>query len=384
MPELRNSPITLTEAPASGTLEVSLFGPGRGESVAVHMGEGRWLIVDSCINRRTKSVPVLAYLSDIGVDPATQVKLVVATHAHDDHFAGISQVYQACESATFVCPAALSIPEFIALTDVEEIEHTGLPVRAFSEYRRVFQIIDRRIDDGFEAVQYAMAQRVLYEDPGIDVSCKVIALSPSDRTFRRAMRAIRKSLPRVDVAEYRECINPNDLSITLRIEAGGQSLLLGADMLSGPRGSGWHAVIAGPRPAQKASLFKVSHHGSVTGHRGGVWSELLVKRPLAIMTPYRSSGLPKGADCRRILKLTPNAYVTASQTGTMSPEARQEAADLGSLAQNARELDGEPGHIQARSAVGSGAANWTVVLVEPAKALKDYLAELEPDTQPSL
>jgi len=376
--ELGRSPITLTGHPATNVVEVSLFGPGRGESAAIHLGEGRWIVVDSCVDSRTKRVPVLEYLSAIGVDVTTQVRLVVATHAHDDHFAGIARIFEACRSATFVCPAALSTPEFFALTDLDELEHAGLPIRAYSEYRRVFQIIDERIDHGLEAVQYALPQRHLYQDAGQAISCDVLALSPSDKAFRRAMRAIRKAMPRADVPKYIEPIDPNELSIALWVRAGDRLMLLGADMLKGPNGSGWHAVLSGPRPPQRASVFKVSHHGSSTGHRGGVWSELLLRSPIALLTPYRSSGLPKDTDCRRILNLTDAAYITAA--GVRRPlegRTRREAAAMGTLPLNVRELDGPPGQIRARSVVGAAPTDWAIDLGGPGRSLSTYLAELE-------
>lgn len=38
--------------PVADELEVSVFGPGVGESVVVHLGHGDWMVVDSCLNPR--------------------------------------------------------------------------------------------------------------------------------------------------------------------------------------------------------------------------------------------------------------------------------------------------------------------------------------------
>lgn len=77
----------MTDSPGRDLIEVSIFGPGKGESVLVHLGQNQWIIVDSCIAPRTREIPALEYLDQIGVDASTQVRLIVATHAHDDHFA---------------------------------------------------------------------------------------------------------------------------------------------------------------------------------------------------------------------------------------------------------------------------------------------------------
>ena len=58
--------------------------------------------------RRAREIPVLNYLGQMGVDVSTQVKLVVGTHAHDDHIAGLSKVLGACNNATFVWSSALT------------------------------------------------------------------------------------------------------------------------------------------------------------------------------------------------------------------------------------------------------------------------------------
>ena len=41
-------------APERSEIEVSLFGPGYGESIVLHLGENLWLIVDSCLDPLTR------------------------------------------------------------------------------------------------------------------------------------------------------------------------------------------------------------------------------------------------------------------------------------------------------------------------------------------
>ena len=117
-------------------IEVSLFGPGYGECVVLHLGAGDWAIVDSCIDHRTGQPAALAYLSSLGIDPAVAVKLVAVTHAHDDHIRGIADVLAACESARFVRPVATSRNEFLALLDADEDgEMASGSVSAYREFQ---------------------------------------------------------------------------------------------------------------------------------------------------------------------------------------------------------------------------------------------------------
>src|SRR5438067_455186 len=47
-----SSPVPKTEPPDSSELELSVFGPGRGECLVVHLGAGEWMVVDSCLNEQ--------------------------------------------------------------------------------------------------------------------------------------------------------------------------------------------------------------------------------------------------------------------------------------------------------------------------------------------
>ena len=62
--------------PELDVIEVSLFGPGYGECVVLHLGAGEWVIVDSCLDHRTGQPATLVYLSSLGIDPAVAVKVV--------------------------------------------------------------------------------------------------------------------------------------------------------------------------------------------------------------------------------------------------------------------------------------------------------------------
>ena len=68
--------------PGDDEFEVTLLGPGYGESVVLHIGGGVWILVDSC--GRADAPAALEYLGGIGLDPALVVVLIVATHWHDE------------------------------------------------------------------------------------------------------------------------------------------------------------------------------------------------------------------------------------------------------------------------------------------------------------
>jgi glyoxylase-like metal-dependent hydrolase (beta-lactamase superfamily II) len=104
--------------PRLDEIEVSVFGPGFGEAIAVHFGGGQWMIVDSCLSRVTKEPVALDYLEGIGVKLSANVRLVVSTHWHDDHIRGLAKIYEKCESAEFVCAYGLEKDQFATLVSL--------------------------------------------------------------------------------------------------------------------------------------------------------------------------------------------------------------------------------------------------------------------------
>src|SRR5208283_1490967 len=100
-------------SPAVDEMEVSLFGPGYGESVVIHIGNNLWILIDSCLNPRTQQPACLEYLRRLGVDIQRSVKLIVATHWHDDHVRGLGSVFRECASACLVLSQALRNSEFL-------------------------------------------------------------------------------------------------------------------------------------------------------------------------------------------------------------------------------------------------------------------------------
>jgi glyoxylase-like metal-dependent hydrolase (beta-lactamase superfamily II) len=92
-----------SEKPKPNVAEVTILGTGGGygESIIIHIGNNKWVIVDSCIDPHTRKNLPLNYLSSIGVNYRENVILIVCTHWHDDHIRGISHILSECLNSTF-------------------------------------------------------------------------------------------------------------------------------------------------------------------------------------------------------------------------------------------------------------------------------------------
>jgi len=66
------------------------------------------------------------------------------------------------------------------------------------------------------------------------------------------------------------------------------------------------------RPTSPAHVFKVAHHGGKSGHLEAMWDELLVEKPISILTPFvrGRQSLPTVEDLRRITSRSAKTLIT--------------------------------------------------------------------------
>jgi len=361
--------------PDPETVEVSIFGPGKGESVVVHLGYGKWIIVDSCIDQKTGVIPAIEYLKQLGVAVDSDVKMVLGTHIHDDHIAGISQVFHECSDAFFACSSALMGEDFVAVLEEDLQAEFDLRKSAYSEFRAIHAIADarRKAAGGRRFIKRAVEDLPLIEEILHGKSPTIVrALSPSHEAVTRAQ----KKLATVTAMEGKPRKpfrgDPNECSVALWIQTLDKVILLGADLLKGPSGCGWAGILTDFKPAERASLIKVPHHGAPNADEPEVWERLLEKAPVALLAPYRggSRARPDQADGKRILARTSSAYITASPAlPAVRGATKKEKANFGHLAINVRDPWGAAGQVRARS--HRTESEWKVDLMPPARELKD-------------
>ena len=348
--------------PQDDEFELTLLGPGYGESVVLHLGGRSWILVDSC--GRADAPAALDYLRSIGRDPSREVALVVATHWHDDHIRGMARVVEECANASFCCSGALREEEFLSAVGALERRHVGTFGSGVQEIHGVFSRLGRA---GAVPTWALASRRVLSKR-----QCEVWALAPADGTFTHFLRQIGHLIPKAGQRERRiRSLSPNDVAVVLRIAVGDIVVLLGSDM----ERRGWSAVVEdAARPTGKASAFKVPHHGSGSAHEPRVWETMLEPEPVAVITPWRLGGrtVPNRQDRRRILDSTPNAHVSATVDSTAP--VRRRVRMVGRMVRESgigiRQVR-PPDAVRLRRRIGSGAP-WRVEWLGSACHLKDF------------
>lgn len=301
--------------PKVNELEISLFGPGYGESILLHIGDDNWIIIDSCIDKKSNEPAALNYLKSIGVDPSKDVKLVIATHWHDDHIRGLGKIVEECTEATFVCSTAIKNIEFLQLLEIYRSRQTANSNSGICEFISVFNTLEKRN----VPPKFAIADRKIWHHIHKHDSlteCVVHALSPSDAEVVRAIRSVSHVCPKPGTDPTR--LSPprqNESAVVLWINMGNDNiLLLGSDIeeSNNPQ-TGWSAILgAHVEENGEAAIYKVAHHGSENGHHQEVWDTMLIDQPWALLTPFSRGRkpLPSPNDIGRIVEQTNNAFIT--------------------------------------------------------------------------
>lgn len=363
--------------PEKDQIEVTLLGPGYGESVLIHLGHGKWVIVDSCIDSETSEPAALSYLQSIGVEFKQSVVLIIATHWHDDHVRGISKILSLCPNATFCTSSAFTKEEFLDYV-ISFDEHNMIAADSgTSEFSKMLHIL------GTRSPTKALMNRRIYHVPagesGHGKECSVWTLSPSDKQVDGFLASMASLIPEARTTKCR-AVEPadikNNLSIVTLIQVGGLSVLLGGDLKETKDSeTGWSVIIESTeRPQEKASIYKIPHHGSSNAHNDEVWNKLLLTQPHAILTPFDrgKKKLPSPEDIARIESLTENGYSTARIASVKTAIRRPSAVEktIKETVGKIRRIQPRTGMVRLRRTIGSS-VSWSVELSGPACRLAD-------------
>ncbi|MBI1211869.1 MAG: MBL fold metallo-hydrolase [Alphaproteobacteria bacterium] len=366
--------------PAADQLEVTLIGPGFGECVLIHLGSDHWLISDSCVDSNSGEPAALAYLKAIGITPKS-VSLIIASHWHDDHIKGLAQLVSSCDRASFCAAGALGKEEFLATAKAYNGAHLGKVSSGVAEIYEVIGILSKRR----RTVLRAAPNRALYtlqaKDAAHGHQARVWSLSPADERFETFLRAVASLLDEQTRFKRFPALMPNQLSVASWIEVGPISILLGGDLEeTGDPNTGWQVIVRSTeRPAGKAAVYKVAHHGAQNAHNDEVWKEMLLPSPFAILCPYNRGNhkRPSRSDVSRILDLTDKAFSSAPfqrrkrVTHPLDKATERTLREADITIEPAGEV---PGIVRLRNLGARGFDTWSVSLAADACPLSQFFS----------
>lgn len=361
------------QLPQNTQLEISLIGTGGGygESVVIHLGYNNWIVVDSCVDPFTKRSIPLDYLLSRGVDIANDVKMIICTHWHDDHIKGISQLLEKSQNAMMSMSACTGQSQFCQFVELDYLKVENNPSNSTTEeIEACLNLLKKRKSP----IKKASQDKLLYSLKN-SININVFSLSPSDYVIQQFD---------YEISELFEMCNPdvrippetqNDKSVALLIEANGNCVLLGADLeVSTNREKGWMCILDKCQCLSKqSSLFKIPHHGSITGYHQQIWNDLLTSNVTGILTPYNRGKniLPDYDMINKFLNHTEYLYIT-SDIG-ISRSAKKRNNDIKKMAEQfnntVQEVKFNSGIIKCTLDIGIDNPQWNIDLIGTAKQL---------------
>lgn len=312
---------------------VVIGGPSQGESILLHYGDGRWLIVDSCTSDK-QNLPLL-FLEKIEAD-LDKVGFIICSHWHDDHMAGMDNLLKMCKSSYFMIPCVTNksiLPRYfeyrIYKSDKENEKE------AWQVFKQCLEIIKGRthVDNpNLREPQFVKVESSILDyhtTQGIDVTVK--ALSPSNDMMIRFGEMLADGDARGGVFDDNG-IDQNMCSISLDVSFSGRHLFLGADLECNRNddedeetcidhceekfGIGMCNAVSN-RFFQATSPYcytKLIHHSSKNGYCPKYWNQHVTEDNLAISTIFSSQSLPRKNMVAKYLAKSSRYYITSRKS----------------------------------------------------------------------
>jgi len=348
--------------PSVDEVEVTIFGPGYGEALVIHLGGGVWVLIDSCIEPSSKIPAALFYLNDINIS-TDDVRIIIASHWHDDHVKGMAALVKACTNAELIISGVFNDKESFAFLcaygDKSCASQSG-------GTRELFQAVNIQ-----EAPVFAFQRSIILEENIQGRDMRVMAFSPTNGALVKSKLHLAKYLPKAkdEPINFAPDLKPNMEAIVVHIDLGDDAILLGSD-LENLLDVGWGSVTTDRicSKMKNASVYKVAHHGSKTGDHPDIWNILLKPKPVAMLAPFLNGNvkLPTDSDTNRIKGKVSSAYISsgASKKPNLSNDVLRRLSDIG---KNISQVNSGFGAVRFRKQLDS--TDWKVELFGNAKAI---------------
>lgn len=355
-------------APAVNEVEVCIFGPGYGEAIAVHLGNRRWLLVDSCMDPYSREPAAWTYLNSLGLADS-EVLAIIASHWHDDHVRGISLISEKFPKADFFLPSVFNNKEaleFLCAYNGKTAPGQGLGAQQLHD-------VLVRLRDSKRKPHFTTQRTSVIDDTSAGYRVAAWALSPTPGACEKALAHLASYVPvpnGVMPINHAPELSPNYEAIALHVNVGGEIILLGADLEEHPE-IGWSAITADEwcLSRGKSAVYKVAHHGSETACIPDIWKQLLADSPISCLTPFNKGRkkLPAQSDINRIYSYTSRAYISSNKS--KSPAlGREVVKELNGICRNISRANSGFGAIRLRKTIGTD-QEWRVELFGHANTL---------------
>jgi hypothetical protein len=164
--------------PDPDEIEVHLFGRGYGEALAIHLGAGSWLAVDSTLT--LTGIPWISeYFEALHIDRNRVCDLII-THWHTDHIRGAAEILShAAQDARLILSSGGASSEFMRMVAQCSGSRPDAAKAAAFEMHELFEIIrERRRQTSQGNLRFVGRDTVLTS--GLIPQTRMTFLSPSE------------------------------------------------------------------------------------------------------------------------------------------------------------------------------------------------------------
>lgn len=362
------------DKPSNTTGEITIIGTGGGygESCVIHLGNQKWVVIDSCRNPLTKRSLALEYFERIGVNVELDVSLILCTHWHDDHIRGISELFEKCLNASFSFAKTIDKNKFFRLLSFDNYKvEKGSTISSTIEFNKCLNIITRSRPDS--RIKLAGPDRLLFAVQVGPYRNSIISLSPSDEAVLNFDAEISSLITQYGPSNRKIIPNePNLTSVAVIVQLGHYRALLGADLEVHPsdKNIGWEDVVSKSQVLDKyCTYFKIPHHGSINAFHQGLWDNFL-DSPISTITPWSiGSKLPQQNMLTKYKGLSKELYITATKNPPKpNPKKRDKYINklIEDLKLNIKEVPFSQGIIRSRISMTENDSQWEVDCYEAA------------------
>lgn len=303
------------------SLEVHVFGANEGECVVLRLPDGKWGVIDSLLDSpsSTTKFPVTRFLIDRKV---SSLAFVLLTHPHADHYLGMRAILNAFSVERFWRSAAMTPPRLRQIVNlaISESVATGLPSLSSEAGELCSLFDDVRIlkDEKKTIVENAGRNTQIYPFGIESGDFRITALGPIGAAVEKYEESLAKCFDSSGTytGSLKHSLH-NTISAPILIRYGTTRVLLGADT---DRPS-WEEILKDHRQdLSDVHLVKASHHGSTTGYCDGLWECFSAsKKPIAVLTRYRRSRLPREEGLNHIAKFSQKVVCAAKSSAGSIP-----------------------------------------------------------------
>lgn len=313
-------------------LIVVLGGSSEGESVVMHIGDDRWMIIDSCkVGQETLA---LKYLIDNEIS-YDNVDYIVCTHWHADHVYGLGEILSKCNNAQFLVPLVSQskmMPYYfvkkIAEKDIHDFETVA------QEFKYCMDLAKKRGKLG-----YLGKDKNIFKGKKYNHELCIDALSPSDGMLTKYQKlwASRK-----DAGFDESGVDPNKSSVAIGVSIDDKlHFMFGADLecnrpdddddfancvnkCQRRKDVGWCNVCCESSIYNyhgKYDYVKIIHHSSKTGFCPSMWDNKVSDSVIGVSTVFSKDSLPTPEMGKLYLSRCKDYFVAAPPKNYQHPDS---------------------------------------------------------------